>query len=173
MANRDEDVFGPDSEEIERRPATPYDIAFGCGEHSRIGAQLARLEATVMFEELLGRFPATRAGREVYWNASHHGAAGSSGCRYGGPTGETRLDPRARAAARRDRRRPWNRRRTRNGQAAVSERTEGGTAVRDCVRALGQRPTCSVSVGRVWRWSAIEQFIFAEEARRVNVRVRR
>ena len=32
-------------------------IAFGCGEHSCVGAQLARLEATVMFEELLHRFP--------------------------------------------------------------------------------------------------------------------
>ena len=56
-ANRDEDVFGPDSEEFKvTRHPNPH-IAFGCGEHSCVGAQLARLEATVMFEELLRRFP--------------------------------------------------------------------------------------------------------------------
>ncbi len=56
-ANRDEDIFGPDSEEfnVTRHP-NPH-IAFGCGEHSCVGAQLARLEATVLFEELLRRFP--------------------------------------------------------------------------------------------------------------------
>jgi cytochrome P450 len=56
-ANRDEDVFGSDSEEFKvTRHPNPH-IAFGCGEHSCVGAQLARLEATVMFKELLGRFP--------------------------------------------------------------------------------------------------------------------
>ncbi len=56
-ANRDEDVFGCDSEEFKvTRHPNPH-IAFGCGEHSCVGAQLARLEATVMFEELLRRFP--------------------------------------------------------------------------------------------------------------------
>jgi cytochrome P450 len=56
-ANRDEDIFGSDSEEFKvTRHPNPH-IAFGCGEHSCVGAQLARLEATVMFEELLGRFP--------------------------------------------------------------------------------------------------------------------
>ena len=56
-ANRDEDIFGPDSEEFKvTRHPNPH-IAFGCGEHSCVGAQLARLEATVLFEELLSRFP--------------------------------------------------------------------------------------------------------------------
>jgi cytochrome P450 len=56
-ANRDEDIFGCDSEEFKvTRHPNPH-IAFGCGEHSCVGAQLARLEATVMFEELLLRFP--------------------------------------------------------------------------------------------------------------------
>jgi cytochrome P450 len=56
-ANRDEEIFGPDAEEfkIDRNP-NPH-IAFGCGEHSCLGAQLARLEARVFFEVLLGRYP--------------------------------------------------------------------------------------------------------------------
>ena len=56
-ANRDEDVFGNDAEEfkIDRHP-NPH-IAFGFGEHSCIGSQLARLEACVLFEVLLGRYP--------------------------------------------------------------------------------------------------------------------
>ena len=55
-ANRDEEVFGSDAEEfkIDRHP-NPH-IAFGCGEHSCIGSQLARLEACVLFEVLLGRY---------------------------------------------------------------------------------------------------------------------
>ncbi|WP_369828074.1 cytochrome P450 [Mycobacterium sp. 852002-51163_SCH5372311] len=56
-ANRDEEIFGPDAEEFKvTRHPNPH-IAFGCGEHSCVGAQLARLEATVLFEELLRRFP--------------------------------------------------------------------------------------------------------------------
>lgn len=64
-ANRDEDIFGPDSEEfrVTRHP-NPH-IAFGCGEHSCVGAQLARLEARVMFEELLRRFPRLELAGEV------------------------------------------------------------------------------------------------------------
>ena len=56
-ANRDEDVFGGDAEEFKvTRHPNPH-IAFGCGEHSCLGAQLARLEACTLFEELLRRFP--------------------------------------------------------------------------------------------------------------------
>jgi cytochrome P450 len=56
-ANRDEEIFGSDAEEfkIDRHP-NPH-IAFGCGEHSCVGSQLARLEAIVFFEVLLGRYP--------------------------------------------------------------------------------------------------------------------
>ena len=64
-ANRDEEIFGPDSEEfrVTRHP-NPH-IAFGCGEHSCVGAQLARLEATVLFDELLRRFPRLELVGEV------------------------------------------------------------------------------------------------------------
>ncbi|CAA0082897.1 Putative cytochrome P450 YjiB [Mycolicibacterium vanbaalenii] len=55
-ANRDEEVFGPTSEQLDiTRNPNPH-LAFGCGEHSCLGAQLARLEARVLFEELLVRF---------------------------------------------------------------------------------------------------------------------
>ncbi|OAN36425.1 cytochrome [Mycolicibacterium iranicum] len=55
-ANRDEAVFGPTSEQLDiTRNPNPH-LAFGCGEHSCLGAQLARLEARVLFEELLSRF---------------------------------------------------------------------------------------------------------------------
>ena len=64
-ANRDEDVFGADSEEFKvTRHPNPH-IAFGCGEHSCIGAQLARLEATVFFQELLLRYPRLELAGDV------------------------------------------------------------------------------------------------------------
>ena len=56
-ANRDEEIFGSDAEEFKvTRHPNPH-IAFGCGEHSCVGSQLARLEASVFFEVLLGRYP--------------------------------------------------------------------------------------------------------------------
>jgi 3-oxocholest-4-en-26-oyl-CoA dehydrogenase alpha subunit len=56
-------------------------------------------------------------------------------------------------------------------QAAVSERVEGGPAVRECVRALAAAELLGVGWPKEFGgrgFSAIEQFIFAEEARRVN-----
>ena len=56
-------------------------------------------------------------------------------------------------------------------QAAVSERMEGGPAVRDCVRALAAADLLGVGWPKEFGgrgFSAIEQFIFAEEARRVS-----
>jgi cytochrome P450 len=64
-ANRDEDVFGSDAEEFKvMRSPNPH-IAFGCGEHACVGAQLARLTASVFFGELLSRFPALELVGEV------------------------------------------------------------------------------------------------------------
>jgi cholest-4-en-3-one 26-monooxygenase len=55
-ANRDEDVFtDPMSFDVGR---TPNDhIAFGIGQHSCLGLNLARLEIKAMFQELLARMP--------------------------------------------------------------------------------------------------------------------
>jgi cytochrome P450 len=58
-ANRDERIFGDDAARFDvRRPANPMHLAFGFGEHVCLGASLARLEARIFVEELLGRFPA-------------------------------------------------------------------------------------------------------------------
>ncbi|OSC40084.1 cytochrome P450 [Mycobacterium decipiens] len=64
-ANRDEEIFGCDSEEFKvTRHPNPH-IAFGCGEHACLGAQLARLEACLLFDELLRRFPTLELAGEV------------------------------------------------------------------------------------------------------------
>lgn len=56
-ANRDEEVFGATANEFDiTRHPNPH-IAFGAGEHACLGAQLARLEARVFFEVLLGTYP--------------------------------------------------------------------------------------------------------------------
>jgi len=55
-ANRDEAVFGPDADAFDiMRPDARRHVAFGFGEHLCLGAPLARLEAQVMFEELIAR----------------------------------------------------------------------------------------------------------------------
>ena len=57
-ANRDEEVFGDDADAFDvGRESASQNLAFGHGEHLCMGASLARLEARVMFEELLARFP--------------------------------------------------------------------------------------------------------------------
>ncbi len=56
-ANRDEEVFGDDAESfVPTRWPNPH-LAFGIGEHFCLGANLARLEAQIFFEELLARHP--------------------------------------------------------------------------------------------------------------------
>jgi len=58
-ANRDEEVWGNDADrfDIGRDHAKKRHLSFGFGEHLCLGAPLARMEARVLFEELLARFP--------------------------------------------------------------------------------------------------------------------
>jgi cytochrome P450 len=58
-ANRDEEVWGEDSDrfDVGRDHARQRHLAFGFGEHLCLGAPVARLEARVVFEELLARRP--------------------------------------------------------------------------------------------------------------------
>jgi cytochrome P450 len=56
-ANRDEDIWPePDRFDVLRRQARPH-VAFGFGAHVCLGANLARMEARVLFDELLRAFP--------------------------------------------------------------------------------------------------------------------
>ncbi|ADP81343.1 cytochrome P450 [Pseudofrankia inefficax] len=55
--NRDELVFGPTADRFDVARAPGPNISFGFGEHLCLGASLARLEARVVLEELLARFP--------------------------------------------------------------------------------------------------------------------
>ena len=56
-ANRDEEVFGETADRFDiTRSPNPH-VSFGFGEHFCIGASLARLEARVLLEEVLARWP--------------------------------------------------------------------------------------------------------------------
>jgi cytochrome P450 len=69
-ANRDADVFDrADEFDIARKP-NPH-LGFGQGVHYCLGANLARLELRVLFEELLTRFSAVRVARPVEWTRSN------------------------------------------------------------------------------------------------------
>ncbi|MBZ0252105.1 MAG: cytochrome P450 [Candidatus Methylomirabilis sp.] len=58
-ANRDEEVFSdPLSFKVDRAPNDH--LTFGVGQHFCLGANLARLELTIMFEEILRRMPEPR-----------------------------------------------------------------------------------------------------------------
>jgi cytochrome P450 len=69
-ANRDEAVFErPDEFDITRDP-NPH-AGFGHGIHYCLGANLARLEIRVLFEELLPRFADARVVEPVEWTRSN------------------------------------------------------------------------------------------------------
>ncbi len=69
--NRDERAFGPTAAAFDiRRAATPPNLAFGFGEHLCLGAALARMEARILFEEMLARHPSYAVVGEATWVAS-------------------------------------------------------------------------------------------------------
>ncbi|OBH41038.1 cytochrome [Mycobacterium intracellulare] len=69
-ANRDAGVFDhADAFDITRKP-NPH-LGFGQGVHYCLGANLARLELRVLFEELLSRFGAVKVVRPVEWARSN------------------------------------------------------------------------------------------------------
>jgi cytochrome P450 len=69
-ANRDERVFDRSMEFDVARDPNPH-LAFGHGIHFCLGANLARLEIRVMFEELLGRFGSFEIVEPVEWTRSN------------------------------------------------------------------------------------------------------
>jgi cytochrome P450 len=69
-ANRDASVFDDADEfDIARKP-NPH-LGFGQGVHYCLGANLARLELRVLFEELLSRFGTVQVVRDVEWARSN------------------------------------------------------------------------------------------------------
>ncbi|HEY6471636.1 MAG TPA: cytochrome P450, partial [Acidimicrobiales bacterium] len=69
-ANRDEEVFGPDADQlrVDRHP-NPH-VSFGFGPHFCLGAALARLEGRVVLSELLDRFTSLTLAGPVERTAS-------------------------------------------------------------------------------------------------------
>lgn len=69
-ANRDELAFeSPNAFDVARKP-NPH-LGFGHGVHYCLGANLARLELRVLFEELLGRFASVELAGPVEWTRSN------------------------------------------------------------------------------------------------------
>jgi len=69
-ANRDASVFDdPNTFDITRKP-NPH-LGFGQGVHYCLGANLARLELRVLYEELLGRFSSVKVAKPVEWTRSN------------------------------------------------------------------------------------------------------
>jgi cytochrome P450 len=68
-ANRDERFFGPDASDVRvRRDNARQHVSFGAGPHHCLGASLARLEAGIALDRMIGRFPALALDGDVTWN---------------------------------------------------------------------------------------------------------
>ena len=69
-ANRDDTVFGADADQFDATRSPNPHLAFGIGEHFCLGAQLARLEAKIVFTEVLKRWPNYQVLEGVQMGAS-------------------------------------------------------------------------------------------------------
>src|SRR5439155_249049 len=69
-ANRDEETFGPTAERFDIGRTPNPQVAFGFGEHFCLGASLARLEARIVFDELLRRFSTIELAGDPEWLGS-------------------------------------------------------------------------------------------------------
>ena len=68
-ANRDERFWGADAKELKlSRENARQHVSFGSGPHHCLGASLARLEATIVFQRLISRFPDLALAGDVTWN---------------------------------------------------------------------------------------------------------
>jgi cytochrome P450 len=68
-ANRDESFWGDDASELRiTRENARQHVSFGAGPHHCLGASLARLEAAIAIQQLVGRFPGVALDGEVTWN---------------------------------------------------------------------------------------------------------
>jgi cytochrome P450 len=68
-ANRDERFWGPDAAGLDlRRENARQHVSFGAGPHHCLGASLARLEASIVFERLTARFSDLALDGDVVWN---------------------------------------------------------------------------------------------------------
>jgi cytochrome P450 len=68
-ANRDERFWGADANELRLdRDNARQHVSFGAGHHHCLGASLARQEAAIAFEHLVGRFPGLALAGDEVWN---------------------------------------------------------------------------------------------------------
>lgn len=70
-ANHDEDMFGEDSEEFDvNRKNSARHLSFGFGNHTCLGAPIARMEMRIFLEEMIRRLPHLELVEDQEWEFS-------------------------------------------------------------------------------------------------------